>query len=483
MDTCKAKFVVAFALAVGLALAWVSPGLAATPTSTIYSFGTITPDGATPKGSLTYVNGLIFGRTTTTYKAANGEPHYGAIFHFDPDHVASTYRIDHMFAGHDVCDDGDNPRHDAMTPFNNLLYGTTLEGGSHNNGTIFSIGQDGTCYQVLLSLHNSIGSESHSCFVVGNNILYGMTASGGDNGEGVIFSLNPAAPAPTPTATCTPDCGQGVMISLNPAAPTPTPTPTCTPDSGEGAVLSFNPAAPTPTPTATPTSTPAFFQTLFSFACASSTGKEPHGRLTLDPNGTTLYGMTRKGGVHDFGVVFSIDTSGGNYQSLHDFAGGDNDGATTDHGYLVQSCDHLYGMTTDGGHHDDGVIFTMKTDGHAFQLLHKFGETHHDGKNPYGSLLLVGEQLYGTTANGGDNDLGTVFVINTDGSGYHRLYSFAGQKNSDDGSKPIDNVIMVNGWLYGMATEGGANNVGTIFKVNPNPARHATPTPRPTPHH
>ena len=242
----------------------VSPLLPLVP---IYSFGTAQPiDGGVPKGSLTYVNGLLFGRTTTTIAtmptpASTPVGSYGVIFHFDPTNVASSYSIDHVFAGHDT-DDGDNPRHDAMTPFNNQLYGTTLDGGTHNNGIIFSIGQDGTGYQVLLSLHNSIGDESHSCFVVANNILYGMTASGGDNGEGVIFS--------------------------------------------------FNPATPTPTPTATPTPTPANFQTLFSFACASSTGKEPHGRLTLDPNGTTLYGMTRKGGEHDFGVVFKVDTSGGN---------------------------------------------------------------------------------------------------------------------------------------------------------------------------
>src|SRR4029453_14860773 len=308
-----------------------------------------------------------------------------------------------MFAGHDV-DDGDNPRHDAMTPFNGLLYGTTLEGGTHNNGIIFSIGQDGTGYQVLFSLHNSIGDESHSCFVVANNILYGMTASGGANGEGVVFSFDPAAP--TPTCTATP-----------------------TPGSGDRVILSFNPAAPTPTPTATPTSTPASFETLFSFACASSTGKEPHGRRPLDPNLTTLYGMTRKGGEHDLGVVFKFDTSDSTYSELHDFAGGHDDGATSDHGYVVQSGDHLYGMTTNGGHHDDGVLFRIKTDGSSFQLLHRFGETHHDGKNPYGSLLLVAPKLYGTTANGGDNDLGTVFVINTDGNNYQRLYSFGGKTN------------------------------------------------------
>ena len=364
-----------FALALGIVMAAIPHGIAASSVSTIYSFGTTQPiDGGVPKGSLTYVNGWLFGRTTTTIAtmptpASTPIGSYGVIFHFDPDNVASSYSIDHVFAGHDA-DDGDNPRHDAMTPFNNQLYGTTLEGGSHNNGIIFSIGQDGTGYQVLLSLHNSIGDESHSCFVVANNIPYGMTASGGDNGEGVIFSFDPT---------------------------------------------------PTPTPTATATSTPANFQTLFSFACASSTGKEPHGRLTLDPDGTTLYGMTRKGGEHDLGVVFSIDTNGDNYTELHDFAGGDSDGATSDHGYVVQSGHHLYGMTTNGGHHDDGVIFKLNIDDQSFQLLHKFGETHHDGKNPYGSLLLVGNQLYGTTANGGDNDLGTVFVINTSGNNYQRL--------------------------------------------------------------
>jgi uncharacterized repeat protein (TIGR03803 family) len=369
------------------------------------------------------VNGLLFGRTTTTTKHGSGD---GVIFHFDPSNVASTYTIDHMFTGDP---DGENPRHDAMTPFNGLLYGTTLEGGTNNSGTIFSIGQDGTGYQVLVSLQNSIGDESHSCFVIANNILYGMTASGGDNGEGVIFS--------------------------------------------------FDPAAPTPTCTVTPTPTPTNFQKLFSFACASSTGKEPHGRLTLDPDGTTLYEMTRKGGAHDYGVVFKTDTSGNNYAVLHDFTGGDSDGATSDHGYVVQSGDHLYGMTTNGGHSNNGAIFSLTTDGGSYHLLHKFGETHHDGKNPYGSLLLVGDKLYGTTANGGDYDMGTVFVIKTDGHAYDPLYSFGG--NSADGSKPIDNVILVNGELYGTTTGGDANGHGAIFKVNPNPRSRPTPLPRPTP--
>jgi uncharacterized repeat protein (TIGR03803 family) len=145
--------------------------------------------------------------------------------------------------------------------------------------------------------------------------------------------------------------------------------------------------------------------------------------------------------------------------------GGPTDGATTDHGYVVQSGNYLYGMTTYGGPQNHGVLFKLTTDGQTFVPLHLFGATGHDGKEPYGSLLLVGCQLYGTTAKGGDNDLGTVFVINTDGSGYSRLHSFGSTKH--DGVKPIDNVIMVNGALYGMATEGGDSDQGTIFMVSP----------------
>ena len=153
----KAKFVVAFARA--LVLATISRDVAASPNSTIYSFGTTIPiDGGVPKGSLTNVNGVLFGRTTTTTvgtptptPGATPTPigSYGVIFHFDPTNVASSYSIDHVFT--DNSDDGADPRHDAMTPFKNLLYGTTLEGGANNSGIIFSIGQDGTGYQVLMS--------------------------------------------------------------------------------------------------------------------------------------------------------------------------------------------------------------------------------------------------------------------------------------------------------------------------------------------
>jgi uncharacterized repeat protein (TIGR03803 family) len=80
--------------------------------------------------------------TPTPIAGARATGSYGVIFHVDPANVASSYSIDHVFA--DNSDDGADPHHDAMTPFKNLLYGTTLTGGANNSGIIFSIGQDGT---------------------------------------------------------------------------------------------------------------------------------------------------------------------------------------------------------------------------------------------------------------------------------------------------------------------------------------------------
>jgi hypothetical protein len=120
MDTGKTKFVVACALALGLVVAVVPRVGAASPISTIYSFGTAQPiDGGVPKGSLTYVNGLVFGRTTTTIAtmptpASTPIGSYGVIFHFDPNNVASSYSIDHVFAGHDT-DDGDTQANAAVS--------------------------------------------------------------------------------------------------------------------------------------------------------------------------------------------------------------------------------------------------------------------------------------------------------------------------------------------------------------------------------
>ena len=47
-----------------------------------------------------------------------------------------------------------------------------------------------------------------------------------------------------------------------------------------------------------------------------------------------------------------------------------------------------------------------------------------DGSYPYAGLILSGNTLYGTTIDGGSSGNGTVFAVNTDGTGFTNLHSF-----------------------------------------------------------
>jgi len=326
------------------------------------------------------------------------------------------YVVDHFFTGAKT--DGSNPRHNAMTLVGTVLYGTTFTGGKHNNGTIFSITDDGTysmspVFDFAKTAKNNGGDQPHSCFVAAGSVLYGMTSQGGKHGG----------------------------------------------STGDGTIFSFDTSSNT-------------YTRLYSFD--GKHGADPHGQLILDPNGSTFYGMTRSGGKHDVGVVFSFDISKNKYNVLHNFScpGNStpmcidaNDGATSGHGTLVQNNSTLYGLTTYGGKYGNGTLFSIHTDGKHFTILQQFGKpSTNDGINPYGSLLLNGTTLFGTTRLGGSKGNGTVFQIDTDGTNYDRIYDFQG---GNDAANPIDNVILLDNTLYGMTEAGGLCGNGAIFALVP----------------
>src|SRR6266851_618797 len=81
-----------------------------------------------------------------------------------------------------------------------------------------------------------------------------------------------------------------------------------------------------------------------------------------------------------------------------------------------------------------------------FTTLHSFTGGS-DGASPYAGLITnsSGNTLYGTTANGGSSGRGTVFAVNTDGTGFTNLHSF----NYSDGSNPWSGLILSGNTLYG----------------------------------
>jgi uncharacterized repeat protein (TIGR03803 family) len=99
----------------------------------------------------------------------------------------------------------------------------------------------------------------------------------------------------------------------------------------------------------------------------------------------------------------------------------------------------------------------------AYHILHKF-DGKSDGAKPSAALIDIKGTLYGTTANGGSKDAGTVFSITKSGE-ETVLHSFGG---SGDGAQPFAGLIDVDGTFYGTTSAGGAYYYGTVFSVTPN---------------
>jgi uncharacterized repeat protein (TIGR03803 family) len=206
---------------------------------------------------------------------------------------------------------------------------------------------------------------------------------------------------------------------------------------------------------------PAQFNLLHSFAGAPSDGMSPFGALTL--SGSTLYGMTALGGSLNSGTAFKMNTDGTGFTLLHSFTSGGSDGSIP-FGSLTVSGSTLYGMATHGGVGNGGTVFKMNTDGTGFTTLRSFAGGGGDGDTPNGSLTLDGSTLYGMTAGGGTSGRGTVFQMNTDGTGFTLLHSFTG--GGSDGMSPFGALTLSGSTLYGMTYGGGTNDLGTVFKMN-----------------
>jgi uncharacterized repeat protein (TIGR03803 family) len=198
-------------------------------------------------------------------------------------------------------------------------------------------------------------------------------------------------------------------------------------------------------------------------------GTNPYAGLILDAAGN-LYGTTYYGGASGDGTVFKLapNQDGSWTESvLHSF--NRSDGWSPQAGLIFDAAGNLYGTTVVGGASSDGTVFKLapNQDGSWTEsVLHSFNGS--DGWVPYAGLIFdAAGNLYGTTVEGGDTNVGTVFKLapNQDGSWTESvLHSFHGS----DGAYPYAGLIFdAAGNLYGTTVEGDTN-VGTVFKLAPN---------------
>ena len=507
--------------------------------TTIYSFTAYTPgtnsDGASPLARLVLSGNTLFG-TASVGGSANS---FGTIFKVNTDGTGFTNL--HTFGATSVSDPAFPQA--GLVLSGSTLYGTTEAGGGAGaSGTVFKIDTNGTGFAIVhtfpatVSSTNSDGAHPKAGLMLSGSTLYGTTSSGG-RGYGTVFSLNIGDPSST-SFTNLYNFTNGVdgstplaALALSGGTLYGTASSGGTNFPGWGTVFKLNtdgtgftnlyefaqgnggtqPAAGLllsgstlfgTTPHTTGATGGSVFKlntngTGFTVLVNGSDGAQPRGGLVL--SGDSFYGTASAGGSPGAGIVFKVGTNGTGFATLHTFSAATNESVLADNNYAnsdgaiplgtpAVSGGVLYGTTEIGGTFGVGTIFRLNTDGTGFTNLYNFTNGM-DGAYPQAGMVLAGNTLYGTTSgsqafpNDAAAEASSIFKINTDGTGFTNLYDFSplSFSTNSDGSTPLSGLAVGGDMLYGTAFYGGSGGGGTLFKINTNgmgfTAIHSFPVP------
>jgi uncharacterized repeat protein (TIGR03803 family) len=299
-----------------------------TPSGTLTSLHSFdSTDGAEPLAGVVQAgNGAFYG---TTY--LGGSKGDGTVFKVTS---SGTFTVLHSFCSLTKCTDGLNPFAPLVLGADGNLYGTTLGGGSHDDGTVFKITPSGA----LTTLHSfcsqtgcTDGEFPQTGLIQANDgNFYGTTILGGAYGNGMIFKM-------TPTGT---------------------------------------------------------FTTLYS-ACSQSgcpDGNYLYAGLTQATDGN-LYGIMQIGGANGYGTIFRITTTG-TLTTLYSFCSqsGCSDGEYPAGGLVQDTNGTLYGTAADGGANGVGTIFSLSIG------LGPFVETQPASGKAGATVNILGTNLTGATS-------------------------------------------------------------------------------------
>jgi uncharacterized repeat protein (TIGR03803 family) len=360
------------------------------------------------------------------------------------------------------------------------LYGMTASGGDgggvYGSGTIFKMNRDGSGFMVLKSFPGLVNGTNVDGTVpvvdltADGDTLYGATSNGGTNDLGTIFRIN------------TDGTGFQALKQLN--------YPEAAGVYGK-LVLSggrlfgaaFSGGAFTNGTIFRMNTNGTEFVTLRDFAATTTNesgfltntdGANPQASLTLANDGM-FYGTTVFGGSAGRGTVFRIKPDGSSFAVLKHFPSLSSTSPRTNcDGASPITCvtldgNVLYGTAWMGGNYGQGTVFKMNSDGSGYMVLKHFNVN--DGAAPFAGLVISGHTLYGTTRSGGNATNGTVFKVNTDGSGYEVLKNFSTSLGltNNDGTKPEAGLVLDGGALYGTTRYGGNAARGVVFKLELSP--------------
>jgi uncharacterized repeat protein (TIGR03803 family) len=390
--------------------------------TTLYSF----PANSYPQGDLVEApDGMLYGTTS-----GGGDNGLGTVFRSDR---SGDTAFLHSFSG----PDGLLPNAGLTIGPDSHLYGTTLAGGASNGGIVFRL-EDDHSTTTLHDFDNAADGSPlvTSLILASDGLLYGITANGGPNGTGTIFRISTtgdfemlhgldATEGSTATAPLF-EAAPGVFLG----------TASFGGDSNEGTAFKFE--------------LPGTFTRLYSFA--TFTGSAPYSPF-IDAGNGFFWTMTTQGGANGIGEVFQTNLDG---SSTSIVASLESPEGMEPEAPLLQAADgNLYGTAALGGTFP-GTIFRIEG-GDVFHLVHEL--TFLEGSQPVGPLVEGADgAIYGGTANAS-----TIVRIDPATEQVTALHAF----DHDGGYSPRGGVVSAtDGLLYGSLMSGGANEKGTLFRLD-----------------
>jgi uncharacterized repeat protein (TIGR03803 family) len=307
------------------------------------------------------------------------------------------------------------------------LYGAAEAAGGHGFGNIFKMTRRGDNW-ILTPLYNfeggSDGSDPFAKVVVGpDGALYGTTTTGGGQGACECYGQN---------------SGCGTVFKLTP------PQTIC-----------HSTLCP-------------WTETVLHRFGSGSDGKCPRSSLTFDRSGN-IYGTTNYGGASGWGIVYELSRSANGWTEtvIHDFNG--SDGGAPRSEVTLDQFGNLYGTASQGGIGCQGtgcgLVYELSHNGTGWleTVLYEFGGS--DGQGPSGGVIFDNAgNLYGTTQGDGIfSGSGTIFELSPFPGVWTRTPLYVWNSSTSDPEATL--LTDSSGSLYGTTFEGGNNNLGSVFKL------------------
>jgi uncharacterized repeat protein (TIGR03803 family) len=401
-------------------------------------------NGMSPNGLVKATNGKLYGTTL------NGGPdEQGTLFEYDV--TTNTLITKVTFNG---STNGSFPYDDLLLASNGKLYGMTQSGGANNSGVLYEYDPGTDSFLLKIDFSGINGSSPRGTLVqTSDGKLHGITSMGGINDMGTIFEYEIASNRLTTKVNFGGDLSgtnpYGGLELANDGLLYGT-TSSGSGASANGTLYKFIPGDTTITK-------------ILDFDPINN-GAIPYGSLKKASNGL-LYGMASQGGANSSGTLFEFNTATSTFKKLFDF----DQLATGRHPYstiMQASNGRLYATTSEGGKYNRGVVFEYAISSSSYKKIAEL-EGGIDGEAPRGTLMLASNgKIYGTAAFGGL--YGSGVLIECDPSINKGKFVKKVDFDGANGNRPVFAPVQApNGKLYGTTELGGSNNAGTIYEFNP----------------